>query len=339
MSSAKHTEVVAAYVKTESTYNTYASPAGSDAIRLVKPRPDLTINYAYDGSRAPQNLGYARIRQAGMLGRTVSGVIRTEGKGRGAAYTSSAVEVPDIHRLIASAGFTAAVTTTGGSEKWTFTPTAATSTPSSSSIALYTRGELFPIAGVYNSLRIVADGPGIPVWEFPFVGTLATAPSDATPSPTFTVPTIMPPSAAPAVMVIGGNTMTWVVRSFTYDHGRSYDNPRVNLIGTDAHAGFSVGQRQPFLETVVEATSLQGSPYYAAGAIDPYNLRKAASGVSLTLTVGSTQYNKYKITFTAAQLRDVELVDEAPTALWRLRWEPYNSEAETSIDDVTLTFD
>lgn len=338
MSSAKHTEAIGVITKLESTYNTDSSPASTDAVRIIKPRPELTARWAYDGSRAVQGGGFGTRQRQTPTGRSVTGSIKMEGKGRGAAYTSSGVEVPDVHRWLRSSGFDAAVTTSAGSEKWDFTPTSGTTAPASNTSWFYGRGELWKVNGIYANLKITADGTGIPVWEFPFVGTMGTDPADASlPSLTYTAPTIVPPVATNVAFTFA-NLTSGIVRSFDFDLGRTIDNARVNQNTSAAHAGFQPGPRDPKLTFTIEATSLQGSPYTATSALDPYQLVKNATTGAFSLTVGGTQYNRWKLIFAQAQFVSVEPVDEGSVALWKCVVEPYVT-GDQAVDDLTIRFD
>lgn len=340
MSSAKHTEAAGAAVKIESTYNTDPTVAVTDAIRIIKPRPLLKPEFLYDGARGIANGGFGRHVRQTPTGRFVKNTLRVEPKGRGAAYTSSAVEVPDVHRLLRAAGFDAAVTTTGGSEKWDFTPTSGTGTPASVSSWLWGEGEVWKVNGMYTDLKITSDGPGIPGWEFPFAGTMVTDPADtALPSLTYTVPTVVPPTATNVAFTLG-NLTAGVVKSFTFALNRGYDQARTNLNTSLAHAGFQPGPRDPVLECVVEATSLQGSPFTATSAYDPWSLvENATSGLAFSLVVGGTQYNRWKLIFTQCQVSDAEPVEgEGSAALRKLTIRPYVV-GDQDNSDITIRFD
>lgn len=341
MSATKHTEAVGVLAKVETTYNTPITLSTStDGVQIIKPRPDLTIGYAYDGTRAAQNGGFGVLQRQTPTGRTLAGTVRCEAKGYGAAYTSSSVTVPHIHPLLRAAGFDATVSTSGGSEKWDFTPTTGTGTMASNTLRFYTRGELLEAAGCYTNLKIAIDGAGIPVWEFPFVGTLATAISDtALPSITYHDHSVIPPVAA-GVSFTWGDFTSGIVRSATFDLGRAIENPRVNINTSAAHAGYQPGLRTPSLEVLVEATTLATTPFHATSSINPYVLAaNATSGMAFTMTVGSTQYNRWKLIFGQAQLMaPPELVDEGSVGLWRLKLAPYVTSA-VAVGDITIRFD
>ena len=339
MSATKHTEAVGVLAKVETTYNTPITLSTStDGVRIIKPRPDLTINYGYDGGRGGQAGGFGQRHRATPTGRTVAGTIRCEAKGHGSAYTSSSVVVPHIHPLLRAAGFDATVDTSGGTENWVFSPTLGTGTMASNTLRFYTRGEQFDAAGCYTGLKINIDGAGIPTWEFPFVGTLATAVADtALPAITYHTNSVIPPVATGIALTYGTFTGA-IVRSATFDLGRQIDNPRVNVNSSAASAGYQPGPRTPTLEMLIESTALQGSPYYAATAIDPYQLYAASTALTWSLTVGSVQYNKYKLSGSVAQLMaPPELVDEGSVGLWRIKL-ALGASTAVAADDIVLTF-
>lgn len=339
MSSAKHTEAAGAITKAESAYNTDPSPASTDAVRIIKPRPLLKPEYVYDGARGIANGGFGRHVRQTPTGRFVKNTVVMEGKGRAAAYTSSAVKVPDVHEWLLSSGLAGTVTTTGGSEKWDFTPTAGTGTPGSQTTWFYGEGEVWKVNGIYSDLKIVGDGIGIPRWEFPFAGTMTTDPADiALPSLTYTVPTVVPPAAVGVSFTLG-NLTAGIVRSFSFSLNRQYDAPRVNLNTANGHAGFQPGPRDPVLECVVEATSLQGTPFTATSAYDPWSLvENATSGLAFSMTVGGTQYNRWKLIFTQCQVADAEPVEDASAAVRKLVIKPYVV-GDQDNSDLTIRFD
>lgn len=339
MSSTKHTEGLGMLVKVETTYGTDAAPASTDAVRFVKPRPDIAIRHAFDGAVGIQNGGYGVHMRIAPNGRNSTLTIRMHAKGRGAAYTSSSVEVPDIHRLLRACGFAAANTATGGSEKWDFTPTTATGTPASVTIWVYTRGELLKFTGGYGSVKITAEGIGIPVWEFTFVGIMAQAVTDVTlPSLTYTVPTVVP-VAASGVTLAFANLTTPKLRSMTFDLGRTYDQMRQDQIAAGGLAGFQPGPREPTIELLVETSALQGSPYTATSAFEPYLLVANATSGAFSYTCGSVQYYRWKLISAQAQvIGEPELVDEGNVALSRLRLRPYVV-GDQDASDLTLRFD
>lgn len=336
MSSAKNVEAVGVLAVVETTYGTDPTPSAStDGVQIIKPRPELTIGYLYDGKRGLQNGGYANIAMCPKRGRHVSFTIRCEAKGNGSDYTSSAVVVPHIHALLKCAGYTAAYTSVP--DLWTFTPTAATATPSSCTVWLYTRAEVFKITGVYANLKIICDTVGIPVFEFACVGIMATDPADASLAAiTYHSATVIPP-AATAVTFVWGDITTPILRSMTFDMGRVVDNPRASQVGTDGHAGFTPGARNPSVEMLIESSALATGDFMTPTTFDFYNMvQEATLGMAFSYTCGATQYNKWVLAATTMQPDTVELVDEGPAAMLKVVGRPYTT--QTSAADHTITF-
>lgn len=339
MSSTKHTLAGGALAKVETTYNTDSTPTVSaNAIRFFE-KPAITYGYAYDGNRDVANGAAGRIVQQTPKGRFCDITHKVQVRGRGAAYGTATATVPDIHALLRACGLEAANTTTGGSEKWDFTPTPVTTAPTSVTYWGYGRAELIKATGCYGSFKITADSIGIPVWEFALKGTGSVTPADTTlPTLTYEVPTIVPPTAT-AIAFTLGNFTGGVVRSFSFDLGRSFDTARQNLNTATGHSGFVPGERAPVLEVLVEKTSLQGSPYTATAAIDEYQLvDNATSGLACSLVVGGTQYNRWKLVFGQVQVTAQEQDSDGPAALVKLTIKPYVT-GDQANDDVTVRFD
>lgn len=317
MSTAKHTLLRFAEIKAESVYNTHVDPVGQNMPLIGD--PDVTADYLFDGVRtmtAPAAFG--NMAPVAPLGRFYTGTLRSYLRGQGTAYTSSAVKLSDVgfHDMLSACGFTPAVVTTGGSEEWIWALASASDTLTSVSMNLRLRGELHQLAGVYANLRIIADGPGTPVFEFPFVGTSYQGPQDATyasVNPTWVNPTLKSPTT-PATLTISGTGNTLKVRSWRFDLGRTgFDTPRPMAAWSASHAGFAGwGTFAPTLEVECEAT--------ATSTYNPWSILAAATDqATFTLSVGSTQYNKWLLTFNAAHiLREPELLADGPRALWRL---------------------
>ena len=151
--------------------------------------------------------------------------------------------------------------------------------------------------------------------------------------------TVLPPKATSVGLTIGTYTSA-VVRSFNYSHNLAI-GPRANL-NNAGHAGLAVGIRDPRLELVIEADALKaGTPWHDANDIDPYELFNQGMEIpSVTLTVGSVQYNKWTLT-----LNDVYVVepvedqsDDPSNALWRVVLAPSSSSFAAN-DDVAILFD
>src|SRR4051812_18130209 len=105
----------------EASYNAGGAPStATDGIQLAE-LPELVPSYAQDGSRASPPATTGSQRRVPPTGKTAALTAKLEPKGAGAAYSASVV--PNFHTLLRMAGFDGVGSFTGGSEKWTYTPT------------------------------------------------------------------------------------------------------------------------------------------------------------------------------------------------------------------------
>lgn len=339
---AKLLHVLGLLAKEESTYGTaIALATTSDGVQLQYSdnfiAAPFTIDYAFDGDLGPAVATLGNIKRVAPSGRSIKGDLPTRARPAGAAYSASVV--PSIHKLLKSAGFDAAATTTTSSEKWTYTPTAPGATFTSLTEELYTRGEKWPVVGVVSDLKIEFANPAPPIWTFMQQGILSAMPSDVT-APTITYPlqTVSPPLASSVALTLGNFTSAnAVVMSGSFELRRTV-HPRVALSNSAAHLGFMPGDRSPIMKVVLEATALTTTPYTAAAAFDPYNLRDSGQNLAVTLAFGTTQYNRYSISMPQAQVIDVVPQNNGPIATVELTLAPYVTSV-TASDDVTITFD
>jgi hypothetical protein len=294
------------------------------------------LGYANDGARSmpPGTTGYQR--KVGASGRTGSTTFKAEPKGAGAAYSSSVT--PNIHKLLRAAGFDAAVTLTGGSEKWVYTFSPGPVGYASLVANLYARGELYPLQGIYSDFLIGADGPVVPIAEFAVQGLLgAISDSITPPSIAYPLATVDPPKAANITFAYGNYAVNAIVRKWQIKAGREI-SPRMNQ-NAGGHAGFSIGRRTPQLEVTYETPALVGSPFHSSAGIDPYQLFDLGTPLAFSLQVGSVQYDRHKWTGPAAQIMAPPTLDaDGPTALTTLTLQ-LNPSAINANDELTGTFD
>ena len=343
----QHTLAAGVLVKAESTYGTDASPSTStDAVRFVE-RPEWKPGFLFDGKRDKANASNGNVQRVPPTGRFWEITHKAHAKGRGAAYTSSSVVVPDIHQLLKACGMTATVTTTGGSEKWDFTPDAispSAATPTSVTMWGYKQGELMKATGCYGSFTITGDNTGIPVWQFDMKGIGAQNESEVTVgSLTYAVPTVMPPAASGVTIDIGTFTGA-VVRSFTFTQNREL-LPRQNLAATGGHAGFIPSSRDPVLEVVIEggfsSTTSDGWDTTYLGLWDAWRdatTSYSATTLDVNLTIGSVQYNRWKLLCPQVQLEKFEWRESGAEQLAVCTFRPYLT-GENAVDDFTIRFD
>lgn len=339
---AKLLHVLGLLAKEEATYATAVSlTTTADGVQLQYSDnyvgAPFTIDYAFDGDLGPAVATLGTIKRVAPSGRSIKGDLPVRARPGGAAY--SATVVPSVHRFLKSAGFDATVTTTTSAEKWVYTPTAPAAAMTSLTEELYTRGEKWPVVGIMSDLKIDFANPAPPIWTFSQQGILNGLPSDvAAPTITYPLQTVAPPLASSIALPLGNFTSAnAVVMSGSFELRRQLF-PRVALSGASAHLGFVGGDRAPLLKVVLEATALTGSPYTAAAAFDPYNLRDSAQNIAVSLVFGATQYNRYTLSMPQAQVIDVVPQNNGPIATVELTIAPYVSQVQLN-DDLTITFD
>jgi hypothetical protein len=313
--------------KLESSYAGGGTPSTSTDGILCAELPKLSLAYANDGSRAmpPGTAGFQK--RVAPSARTGEATIKMEPRGAGAAYGASVL--PGVHTLMRVAGFDAAIVTTGGIEKVTYTPTPGPGSFASGAFWFYERGQLYPVSALYSDFELAFDGPSVPLMSFATKGIVLAAITDvAVPAITYGDAAILPPKAVGIAFAHGAVTGLRV-RGASFKLGREI-SPRLDVNASGGHAGFSIGRRAPTLEVTIE------TPLIAT--IDPHVLWAAGSTAALTMTIGATQYNRYKLTAPAGQIVGVEELEDGPTALTKLTYQ-LNPSASNLNDEVAVVFD
>lgn len=337
---AKLLHVIGLLCKEESTYGTAVSlTTTADGVQLqYKDRNQgapMEHDYAFDGGLGPSVSNLGQVARVASSGFSVKGDLPTRARPGGTAYSASIF--PSIHRLLKAAGFDAALTTSVGSEKWLYTPTAPGNGYTSLTMGLYTRGELWSAAGVIGNLKFDATDPAPPIFTFNAMG-IATLPSDASaPSITYPLQSVAPPLASAIVFSMGSLSTNAVVKSVAWDLQREM-TPRVALTAAGGHLGFVPGDRKPICKVVLEATALVGTPYTSSTAFDPYQLKDKGTVIAVALQFGSTQYFKWTMNFPQCTVMDVKPGNDGALATVELTLAAHNSTA-SSADDVNFVFD
>lgn len=338
---AKSINVIGALAKIESTYGTaVALTTTSDGFLLSYPDRSgapLNVDYAFDGTVGvnPGNLSDLPLSAPG--GKSYSIDLPVRFKGAGAAYSASVVP-PQAHIALQICGFDAAVTTTTTVEKWTYTPQVVTSAYKGASFGLYSRGELWAMKGALADWSFTFDNPGPPTHTFALK---AIANGDVTdvalPSITYSANSTDPPNANGITAVIGSFTTNAVVYSGSFRLNRTIE-PRVALTSGTGHEGFVPGGYKPELTLQVEDTAFVGSPYHTSAGLDPIKLREAATKITVSVQFGSTQYNRWKLTLSNAQLFNVQPAANGRAACWDLTFKP-SASTPIALDDLSVVFD
>lgn len=281
----------------------------------------------------PGNIGPKK-RQA-KSGRSITLPIPHQFKGAGAAYSASVFT--SFHRLMLGAGFTAAVTTTPGSEKWVFTPHVPGTFDSVFGEA-YARREKWPFTGGLLDWEFTGDGPVAPMHTFNLQGISSALPTDAaTPSITYPALTVEPPIASAIAFTLGSYVTAEVLR-FGFKLGRNLQTERVNLTASAAHQGFYPAGFDPELRVTIEQSAFVGSPFHTSSGVDPYNLEASANAFVGALAIGATQYNRWKLDFPQMQLVDAIPGNNNAIATVELVLKPFCT-TPVSNDFMTVTAD
>lgn len=339
---AKPINVLGALAKVESTYGSaVALTTTSDGLLLSYPDRNVgaivTPAYAFNGEVGvnPGNLSNLPLALPG--GKSFSGDLPIRFKGAGAAYSSSVTPFA-AHLMLQASGFDAAVTTTTTAEKWTYTPQVVTNAYKSLSMDLYCRGEKWPLKGVIANWAFTADNPGPPTHTFSIQGIANGAMVDATlPSITYPNLTTEPPTANGITLVIGSFTTNAVAYSVNFKLNRTIE-PRVALTSGTGHEGFVPGGYSPELTVQVEDTALVGSPYHTSAGLDPILLNEAGTKITVSVQFGSTQYNRWKLTLSNAQIYTVQPTSNGRAACWDITFRP-SSSTPIALDDLSVVFD
>lgn len=322
--------------KTESTYGTAVALAGAtDGVQLAA-RPEPSLEYLHDGSRGRAPGSGGKMQSVVPSGLGFAMTAEMEPVGAGAAYSAGVVP-PGVHTLLRSGGMEAVGSFTGGAEKYTYTPESGPTGFDSLTVEAYVAGQKHPGRGVYSTFAIAAEGLVVPTWSFELQG-IGTIPTDAAlPSITYPVVTNLPPKATSIALTIGTFNIP-KVRSFTFTVGREL-HVRADQSGTDAHAGFTPGDRAPTLEVTIEAVTLHtASPWHTATTLNPYELKDDKIVVAVTIAVGTVQYKRWKLNLPQATLLEVEDGEDGATATWTLTFQPHVSTPILD-DDFNIVFD
>lgn len=330
---AKLVNLSALLAKSEATYGTavaVTSSADGQLLALSDRYPGLfTASYAYDGvvGVSPGNLGM--LKRVPAVGRTAAGAIPMRAKGAGTTYAATAL--PNIHTMLKLSGFDSTLNL----GTYTYTPTPESTTYSSATMEAYKRGEKWTLRGVLGSWGFDIGSPGIPLHTFDVMGLLDAAIVDAAMiAPTYPTLSTSEPIAAGLALTIG-SYITPVVKSASFKMNRQLE-PRLDLTSADAHTGFSPAGYDPEFRVTVESSALVYPT--ASGGFDPYKMRLNAEQIAVSMTVGSTPYNRYTISMPQSQLKDFTFSNEGPVATTELVFQCNNSSPIVQNDSISVVF-
>jgi hypothetical protein len=324
---------VAGYMaKVEATYGTAETlTAGSDGIFPYLgdglPQPPTALEYLFDGSIGRSVSSLLPLARVAPNGRGRKQDFPVLFKGAGTTYSGSVKPPREVDLLLQAAGFDGTYST-----KWDYTPTAAGTGYKSLTVGTYAQGKAQVMAGALADWSFAFDNLGCPVHTFNLQGIGALPTTLSLPTITYQYTSIVPPVAAGATVTIG----TWtapVVKSGKFALNRSIGNARARITTAGGHLGFVPGMLDPQMTFMVEQTALVASPFHTTGGLDPDNLREAATGITVSIQIGSTSTNRYTVTLNNAQLIQATPQNDDAVAMWELTFRGSGSTA------VAVTFD
>ena len=286
----------------------------------------VSMSYLYEGRLGPAPGVEGMLRPVAPLGGAVQWEMPFFFKGGGAAYSSSVF--PLLHRYWKASGHTAVLDATGGAEKWTYTPTAVGTAPTTLTNELYTDGEKIPVIGVHGNWKFSGDTSSLLKHTFSLQGIKGTIADSAPTVPgafTYSLLSVVPPSPMGSTLLIGSYLSAIGVKSVDWDSGRMLE-ARPGLDAADAHLGFTHRGREPKLTVVVEATAFVGTPFHTSAGLDPYELYEASNSFACSFQHAGAQYNRFKLVVNQATLVEPPAQERVGgVSCWRLVIGPYCS--------------
>ena len=305
------------FAKVESTYNTDPTPvAGTDAV-LVE-----NLSWSHEGARMHERPGVRPSlgKLQHVYGDTLFAVsFDMEVKGSGAAY--SATVKPEISALMRACGFAETIDTSVGVELATYAP--ASSSLESTTIYLYQDGILHKVTGCRGSVSFAGEAGGQLKASFNLTGHTQAVTDVALPTPTLD-------STSPPVFI--GSSFTIDAYAAIID-SLSFDMSNEIAMPGDVSATDGYGEIQIVGRDVIGSFS----PELVVVATEDFigNWKSGKSMVLASGTIGSVQYNKYKIDMPAVYYREVAPGDRDGIRTLELNF----AAAESATDDeVTIEF-
>ena len=297
-------------VKVESAYGTDPTPSNSaDGVRVSsKILSQMSTEFRFPQRRPNVVTGtLLPIAPGGRKGRVVTLDLFVEVKGAGLAYASGSV-VPEMDVLLLACGHSRVHVDTGGSETVTYAP--ADSSHDSCTIWAYGAGNVHKIVGCRGNLLWDIE-PGMRgTLHFRMQGMMVSDPAVAA-LPSVTYDAVIPPAAVGMTYTLGGWTPDLVRSSF--DAG-------VNVVeledatAADGIEGYFISAQVPTL--TLEARQVALATY------DPYAAAQDATASTLSIILGSTQYNKLTLQNTSlSYLMDVKDTDNNDFDAWSIEVE------------------
>lgn len=327
--------------KEESTYATaVAVAAATDAHLLAisdRYQSAITKDWMYKGDLGPAAGNFGSLPKIAKAGAFYKVSVPARLKGAGAAYAAGVKN--SHHPLLKACGLDATGSFGGGSEKWTFAPTADGTAPTSLTCEYYHGLQKYAGVGALGTLSYEGGGGPPPIFTFDFSmianGDVTEA---ALPSATYPALTVFEPGSYLATITIG-SFLTAAVRNVKFVANRKIDTTRPNMNGASSHLGFVAGGWDPMVTVTLERTVFQTTPFHNSSGLDAYKLSEAATQIGTIFQFGSAQYNRMKHNMAQSQLFDVRETSDGALKLWELDFVPISTTPGSTYDFLSLVFD
>lgn len=292
--------------------------AATDGVQLTE-LPDMPLDYLWPGDLGPAPGTGGPLPLNPPVGPQTEFEYKTRVKGSGAAY-SPTVLPKDVHVGFRISGHDAAIVTTPGVEKVTYTPTPGPTGFASGVADGYGRGHKHALTGIVADLVLEGSDEGPVIATFS-IRAKRTLPTDvAVPAITYAT-AVTPPNNNNVAFSLGSFTAARV-RRWRFARNGTRLGPRTDRNAAGGHAGFGLSaRRRPEVQVVIEAPArATSSPFHTATQIDPDKLQELATKLAWSLgPIGGTQYNRVKGSGPQAQvLRAVESTDAEGVVIWTM---------------------
>jgi hypothetical protein len=297
--------------KVETTEGTDAAPVAANAVAINEPlaadgepafkteRPKLVIGPAIQATRP--------LTPKGMKGTWSSNINL---KGPGSAY--SAGNVPETDPFWQSAGYSATIVVTPGSEKVTYKP-AATGLKSHTEY-YYVDGKLKKMLGCKTDFQLEFSAGGPVVFQPKRTG-LYQPPTDTALVASPVYDTTLDPVADNIALSVNAYA-AGIIRKFTLTGG-NHIAQRANANAAGGLSAPKVRSRMPKFTIVLEDE--------LNAAIDFESLRLSATPVPLTWFLNAAQYNRLRFTAGVVVIEDVKVADDDGTQITTISGGCYDS--------------
>ena len=273
-------------VKAEVTYNTDPTPVNTTDAILVE-----NLSWSHEGARMQERPG---VRPSlGKLQHVFGGTLFSltfdvEMKGPGVAYSASAL--PEMSPLLLACGLAETIDTTPASETATYAP--ASTSLGSVTIYLYQDGILHKVTGARGSVSFAGEAGMQFKASFTFTGHTQAVTDVSLPAPT--LDSTSPPVFTGSAFTIDGYSA--IIDALNFDMSNQIATP-ASVSAIDGYGEIQIVGRDVIGSFSPELVDVATEDFIG-------NWKSGAPMVLASGTIGSVQYNKFKIDMPVVYYRD-----------------------------------